>query len=79
MSSSVISEDVRPLVNSETLPSVNPVNLLGASSFAVRADNANPHRKRVARHAPPPTAPAARARLDAHRRDERRTNERNNV
>ena len=45
MSSSVISEDVRPLVNSETLPSVNPVNLLGASSFAVRADNANPHRK----------------------------------
>jgi hypothetical protein len=44
MSSSVISEDVRPLVNSETLPSVNPVNLLGASSFAVRADNANPHR-----------------------------------
>ena len=74
MSSSVISEDM-PLVNSETLPSVNPVNLLGASSFAVRADNANPHRKRVARHAPPPTAPAARARLTAVR-DERRTNER---
>jgi hypothetical protein len=43
MSSSVNSDDMRPLVNSESLPSVSPVNLLGASSsYFVRMDNAHP-------------------------------------
>ena len=43
MSSSVNPDDVRPLVNSESLPSVSPVNLLGASSsYFVRMDNAHP-------------------------------------
>ena len=72
MSSSVNPDDVRPLVNSESLPSVSPVNLLGASSPF--APFARIMRTRIEKQSLVtcllPTAPA-RARLDATRRDRR--------
>ena len=71
--SSVISEDVRPLVNSETLPSVNPVNLLGASSFAVRADNASRIEESLATRL---LRPPRRARSPRRTSSRRATNER---
>jgi len=67
MSSSVNSDDVRPLVNSESLPSVSPVNLLGASSsLSVRTDNAHPRRANPpsARFVSPSAATNERATTD---------------
>ena len=72
MSSSVNPVDARPLVNSESLPSVNPMNLLGASSpFSPfgRIMRTRVGKKSLVTHLLP-TAPA-HARFDDARRDRR--------